>query len=1177
VYAGLVEGCADGAVAGDETGKLDAGAGPGTETGVPPSDSPSEDATGRAPSDRQAGAPVFPIRDWDRYRCLRFLGQGGMGQVFLARDPRLHRDVAIKLVRGDAPDAIRRLVAEARAQARVSHERVCKVYEVGEVDGQVYIAMQFIDGAPLGTLAPTLTVEETAMLFREAALGIHAAHQVGILHRDVKPSNILVERGADRALLPYVVDFGLARDGTAEGATETGSVLGTPHYMAPEQARGELRQLDRRADVYSLGASLYHVLTGEPPIVGSNRLEILTHIATQEPRSPRAGEPSIPVDLEAIVMKCLEKAPSARYDSARALAEDLDRFLAGEPVAARRAGLGYRLRKRLSRHRRLVVAGAVALVLLGTAVGWGVKGRLEAAARERLARRFTEQVEHIEATARYSALARLHDIRGDHKALRAEMAALDEEIRREGTNAEGPGHYALGRGYLALGDDDQAVAHLDRAWQHGFREPRVAYALALATGHVYQAKLREAERIEQKEAREAKRKEIEGRYRGPVLGYLRDSAGADVPSTEYVAALVAFYEGRLDEALGHLDEIGGGLAWFYEAPALRGEILRARAALHRQNGEGEQAVADLDTGRRAFAAAAAIGESDPAVHVALGELEYSALVFELYGAGKVEPVFDRGVRALGHALDVLPDHFSALVLRARLQRSLAEYRGNRGEDVTEVLTRATADAQRAIEVAPARPDAKLELGRVWRQWGELRERRSQDPGTQLGKAIEIANAIAPADRDYPFHVHLGLCFMIWADYQDSVGADAQQNRSRAIDAYRSAIRINDRQNDAWLNLGINYCRRAEQPRNRDADGDIGRALAALERGRALGPKHIVPYFYGGRLHVLRARRNQAAGGDPRPDLARAVATYRDGLTINARVPQLHSGIGTVLLDQARAAWDRGLDPFPFIDQARTSYEQALAVAPTFAIAHGKIGVAFSERAVFQRARGEDPAASVREAVAAFRRASERTPDDASTWAGLAMAHAVAAGYDLDRLRDPTASLAQARAAVDLALARTTKVKEVMLADGEVKAVQALWRARTGPGRTEDFATAAQSFAKALDLAPDDPGGRVQYGRLCRGWASWRKNRRQDPIPALRQGLDLAEQALAMRPGWPDALVLRASLLLDRADSTPRDEERRALAARAADDFRRALMANANLAAMWRGPATRAERLSATGR
>src|SRR5213078_4508400 len=179
---------------------------------------PAEANTGVVPADRDPASPAFPIPGWDRYQCLRFLGQGGMGQVFLARDPRLHRDVAIKLVRGDARDAIGRLVAEARAQARVSHERVCKVYEVGEVGGEVYIAMEYIGGEPLGALARRLTVEQTAMILREAALGVHEAHRAGILHRDLKPSNIMVARGEDGALRPYVMDFGLARDWTAGGA-----------------------------------------------------------------------------------------------------------------------------------------------------------------------------------------------------------------------------------------------------------------------------------------------------------------------------------------------------------------------------------------------------------------------------------------------------------------------------------------------------------------------------------------------------------------------------------------------------------------------------------------------------------------------------------------------------------------------------------------------------------------------------------------------------------------------------------------------------------------------------------------------------------------------------------------------------------------------------------------------
>ncbi|HLM43554.1 MAG TPA: serine/threonine-protein kinase, partial [Myxococcaceae bacterium] len=523
-----------------------------------------------------------------RYQCVRFLGQGGMGRVFLAYDPRLRRNVALKFVRDDDAELTRRIISEARAQARVVHERVCQVYEVGEFQGRAYIAMQYVEGLPLHELARELTVEQKAVVLRDVALGVHEAHRVGLIHRDLKPSNILVERTPDGGLRPYVMDFGLARDGKEQG-TATGSVLGTPHYMAPEQARGEAARLDRRADVYSLGATLYQVLTGEPPIPGANALEVLNHIPTVEPLPLRSRDKDIPADLEAITLQCLEKERSARYDSARALAEDLERFLGGAPVLARRAGSWYRLRKRLRKHRLLVTGSAAALTLVVLALGQTVLARREVAERERLARRFTERVEHLEAQARYSSLAPLHDTRPDREALRGEMAALEAEIREAGEVAVGPGQYALGQGFLALGDVARAREHLEAAWRHGYRESRVAYALALVMGQLYQERLREAERLRDAGQREARKRELERLYRDPALAYLRQSDGAAVPSTEYVAALLAFYEGRSDEALARLDALGDRLPWFHEVPQLRGDIFQAQAARHWNQGKREQA------------------------------------------------------------------------------------------------------------------------------------------------------------------------------------------------------------------------------------------------------------------------------------------------------------------------------------------------------------------------------------------------------------------------------------------------------------------------------------------------------------------------------------------------------------------------------------------------------------
>jgi len=635
-------------------------------------------ALSSASGDR-ADPEAFPVPGWDRYEPIRLLGQGGMGRVFLARDLWLDRNVAIKFVRSDDLELARRIVGEARAQARVNDERVCKVYEVGEVRGRFYIAMQHINGRPLSELIGELSFEQKAIVMRDAALGVAEAHRVGLIHRDLKPSNIMVERGADGELRPFVMDFGLARDWT-NATTMTGTVLGTPPYMAPEQARGEVKQLDRRADVYSLGATLYTLLVGRPPIEGPNQLAVLTRVITDEPIRPCAIDPHVPADLEAIALRCLEKERAARYDSARALADDLGRYLGGEPVEARSAaGLGYRLRKRLRRHRRVVAGATVAVVLVAVALGFGLRERWQAGRRAELARRFTERVERIESMARYSALAPAHDLRSDRDRLRGEMKELAAEIQAGGDLAAGPGYYALGRGHLALDDDDRAAAELAAAWQRG-HEPRVAYALALVQGRLYQRALRELERSDlPKEQRAQRRRDIEQHYRDPALRYLRKSGGPAVLSPAYVAALIAFYENRFDDALAQLDMIdrgSDGRAWSYEVPLLRGEILHARAEVH-----PEQAAADLDSGRHALEAAAVIGPSVPAVHRARAELELAALWKELHGGGAVDAPFARGIEAVERVLALLPDDAGALMLRARFRRSLAEHRGERGEDV----------------------------------------------------------------------------------------------------------------------------------------------------------------------------------------------------------------------------------------------------------------------------------------------------------------------------------------------------------------------------------------------------------------------------------------------------------------------------------------------------------------
>jgi serine/threonine-protein kinase len=1118
-------------------------------------------------SARDGGAPdqaSFPVPGWERYQGVRFLGQGGMGQVFLAYDPRLRRNVALKFVRGDDTELVRRLLSEARAQARVEHERVCQVYEVGEVQGRPFIAMQYIQGVLMGQLAGELTVEQKVLLLRDAAEGVHAAHRAGLIHRDLKPSNILVERTEDGRFKPYVMDFGLAREWKERGTTATGTALGTPHYMAPEQARGEVERLDRRADVYSLGATLYFLLTGAHAIPGDNGLEVLSNIATVEPHPPRSLNPDIPADLEAIVLKCLEKDRSARYDSARALIEDLERWLAGEPVRARATGRGYWLRKKVRKHQRIVAVASTALLTVTLALGWAAYTRQQASQREQLARRFTEKVERIEALALYSGLSRPHDTKRDRKALQEAMEALKQEIGQGGTLAAGPGNYALGRGALALGEDATARTHLEAAWRLGFREPRVAWSLALALGHLYQAQLLEAGRIRDPEERKARLDALRHQYRDQVLGYLRQSQGSQEVSPEYVEALIAFYEERLQEALATLDRMGEPSPWFYEPALLRGDILRAHASALWGTGDIEGARAAFAAGRQAYADAAETGRSVLAIALAQAELEYSELLMESYGQGQVLPPFERGLKAVARARQLAPDQPEVWFLEARLYRRLSEYRVDQGSSAEEPLQQALVAARKAVGLEPQSPVFRMELARSLWQWGRARERQGQEPLEQLREATAHLQHLGAHEQDAEFHFQRGLILWTWAQYEERVGTDPVPRLSHAIAAYEEAVRGNERRMEAWFNLGSLYLTRAEhsQDAGKDPEEDLKQARAALARAQALSPRQISTCFSTAQVHALEAQRHRARGEDARPYWHLALEQYQRGIDINPAIPRFHDQAGLTLLELARESWDRGGNPSPFLEQARASFGNAIAAAPERGISRHNLSEVLLQQARYEHARGESPEASLRAAMSTVHEAMKRLKGFPQPWANLGTAHVLQAAFELEHGREPSQSLARAEEALRTAYTLNPQSAQTAQYLGESQALRARWKARRGQARDEDFEQAARHFQKALELAPASHATRLAHGHFCREWASWRARTGQDPEAPLTQGLAQAEALAAARPGWPDALILRASLLLLRAE-TSQGTAPLAWRQQAQEDLTQALTANPHFERPWK--------------
>jgi eukaryotic-like serine/threonine-protein kinase len=1025
-----------------------------------------------------------------RYQIGALLGSGGMAEVYRAFDPTLNRPVALKFLRETNREHLTRFLREARAQAQVGHDNICDVYEAGVVDGRPFIAMRCIDGATLADAAPRMSVEEKVAVMADVAEAVHAAHRTGLVHRDLKPNNIMVEARPEGGWHAWVLDFGLARDSSLDSMTTVGTIMGTPPYMAPEQARGERASIDRRTDVYSLGATLYDILGGRPPFLADSSVAVMLKVMNEDAPSLRALDPSIPLDLDTIVLKCLEKEPGRRYDSARALAEDLRRYLDGDPIAARRTTFVYRWMVRARKQPVIASLLALAFVAVLASMAWAITTSIRSAERQRAAQRFGQEIERIEAVARYANMLPLHDVQRERRRIRNAIGGIEREMRTMNAMTAAPAHYAIGRGYLALREWEPARRNLELAWNGDYRAPEVAYALGRVIGAQYQEQLKEAERIVNADARAARRKQVEQQYRDAALRWLRQSGASASESPAYGEALIAFYEQRYDDALARARKAFADVPWMYEAQELAGDIWTDRGVEQFNRGRVDDAVASYTRAGDAYRAAEAIGSSDETVMLGEAEQAFRLMLVAIGRGGDPAPMLARGLDAAERATATRGDLEASNRMQSLLLERYAEWQLTQGQSPLANLERAIAFGRQAVAADPKSAGAHQTLGTAFFIRARYAAMHGEDPIPLYDESIRsLRRSDALDPRNANVLMALANSIRRKAEALGEKGGNPLALLNESIVFYDRATAANPRWPNSFNDRGLAFMTRGEWEaiNGIDPTASYDASARSLEHALAINPRFSVAWLNLGTVHVDRADAALQAGRDPRPALQQATDTFAAALKLNPKLAFAYANSGIANVLGAQWALDAGDDPRPWLEHGRAALAHSLEINPGHANSFMYTAALILIEAQYVERGGGDATALLAEARENARKADAINPENGGILQVAASIEAEAARDALARHRNADAPLRAAESFIERALKQNAADSKIQYTAADI-------------ARLRGDVPHALAFAeRALTIDPRDSDSHALRGELLL--------QRHDANGALAE----IDRAIALKP------------------------------------------------------------------
>jgi len=1006
-------------------------------------------------------APAADSAEFGHFRILRELGRGGMGVVYLAEDLRLHRNVAIKVLTAFAahsPELRRRLLREAEAASRLDHPTICNVHEVGESNGQPFIAMQYVEGETLArkiavrraetqsssvpesssSTAPRREeVQGAIRLVETVARALHAAHESGLVHRDIKPANIMVTAAG----APVLLDFGLARDVEVDGATltETGQVMGTPGYMAPEQLRGDRKRLDRRVDVYALGVTLYEFLTLQRPFHAATRDQLYARIFDSDPPDPRRVNPAISRDLRVVLDTALEKDPDRRYQTAEAFADDLRCVREQRPIHARPVspvGKLVRWARRRPAWAALMVVLTIGLPLLAGLGGYLISQM--PAIEESRARARMAEIESDLITG-YSKLCERGSETEAIAAFDRVLQAMPESLEAIGGKARAllrQREYAACLAFLdhnrqgRTGSSDldwfrvDALHLLDR----GEEADRLAKAIPEAKSPI--GHFLHGSRLMRRCSQRATSKKV---FREAISSLLRAILQSERPRELYLIefAHAAYHladpdwsERAFEALVTHFP--GSHRAWSWAGLAVARADPEKGIAANKRSIElhptyptyhRRLAAALLNAGKHEQAATVAqkailLNDRDANAHV--------VLAMTLQRLDRIQEAEAAYARAIQTSPDSIPARFnlgSLLLARRRCKEAIPH------------LTRATAlDPDFAL--------AHSELGRALNSLGRHNEAMAASKTAlkidadcaEAHNSLGMIHCDVISRRDLPKaiqHFKRACELKPNATFWCNLG-NAYKKAGRLSDAesaYRSALELEENHPQAWSGLASIASRR----------GKLDDAITHYRKALDLDDEDSVAHCNLG-LVFLRAKK-------PR----QAIHHLRRATQLRPNLAIAHSGLGSSYLMLEK------------LDQACSAYERAIEVNPKVANFHYNLGLALFRKR------------SIRAAASKFRDATALTQRHAAAWSMLGKARFF--------LRE-------------FAGAVTAFEQSIRIDRQAFSPYQAYGSSLEQIGRIGD---AVRALRVAVQRAPETASNRGDLGRLL-----WQQGSFQEAVKHLRQ-------------------------------------------------------------------------------